>query len=260
MCIRALDYCPPVDITFGDYLRGLITADFDLVPEDPRGYRIAVIEAFRRRGIYPRDVRTLSLESLRWHTPEEGSGDEAIRGILHRLANRWYLTSDREVISANARGARYALHDWISKHRSALKIGTGLDLSDRNAMFEVHSARPTRRIGPDGQSIVEMVVEITQYRWEPLAEGGTIDRAAESHDEGFPFRGGCTLLVDVETGRVRYSIVKNIKNENRLRRQRAFLQGGSTASLRATYFGGLTDWEEREPFAMLHRSVEEERS
>ena len=27
MCIRALDYIPPVDITFGEYLRGLITAD-----------------------------------------------------------------------------------------------------------------------------------------------------------------------------------------------------------------------------------------
>ncbi|RYD82945.1 MAG: peptidase S8, partial [Verrucomicrobiaceae bacterium] len=25
MCIRALDYCPPVDLTFGDYLRALIT-------------------------------------------------------------------------------------------------------------------------------------------------------------------------------------------------------------------------------------------
>jgi len=27
MCIRALDYCPPVALTFGDYLRALITAD-----------------------------------------------------------------------------------------------------------------------------------------------------------------------------------------------------------------------------------------
>jgi hypothetical protein len=105
-----------------------------------------------------------------------------------------------------------------------------------------------------------MVVEITQHRWEPLVEGRVIDRAAESRDEGFPFRGGCTLLVDMETGRVRYSIVKDIKNRNRLRRQRAFLQGGSSVSLRATYFGGLTDRQEREPFAMLHRSVEEERS
>src|SRR5258705_9811610 len=59
MCVRALDYCPPVDITFGEYLRALITADMDLMPDDPHKYRIAFIEAFRRRGIYPRDVTTL---------------------------------------------------------------------------------------------------------------------------------------------------------------------------------------------------------
>ena len=34
MAIRALDYCPPVDITFGEYLRALVTADDDLVPDD----------------------------------------------------------------------------------------------------------------------------------------------------------------------------------------------------------------------------------
>jgi quinol monooxygenase YgiN len=256
MCIRALDYCPPVDITFGDYLRGLITADYDLVQDDPRGYRIAVIEAFRRRGIYPRDVRTLSLDSLRWHTPREAAGDEGFRGILLRLAHKWRLTGDRKVIFNKARGARKALHDWLSRNRSSLKIDTGLDLNDPDAPFEVHSVRPARRIGPDGQSIVEMVVEITQYRWESLVEGQTVIRGEEQTGEGFPFRGGCTLLVDVETGQIRYSIVKDIRNQGRLRRQRAFLQGGTTASLRATYFGGTTDWEDREPFAVLHRSVD----
>lgn len=72
MCIRALDYCPPVDVTFGDYLRAIITADSDLYAEDEFGYRIAFIEAFRRRGIYPGDIRTLSEESLSWNiVPEE---------------------------------------------------------------------------------------------------------------------------------------------------------------------------------------------
>src|SRR4029077_13388008 len=69
MCIRALDYVPPVDLTFGDYLRALITGDYDMVPDDDHGYRIAFIDAFRRRGIYPDDVRTLSVESLRWQGP-----------------------------------------------------------------------------------------------------------------------------------------------------------------------------------------------
>src|SRR5205814_66331 len=64
MAIRALDYLPPVDMTFGDYLRALVTSDVDLVPEDGQFYRVAVIDAFRQWGIYPTDVRNLSAESL----------------------------------------------------------------------------------------------------------------------------------------------------------------------------------------------------
>ena len=64
MCIRALDDRPPIDITFGDYLRALITADRDLVPDDPRNYRVAFVAAFRDRGIYPSGVRNLSPDNL----------------------------------------------------------------------------------------------------------------------------------------------------------------------------------------------------
>jgi hypothetical protein len=47
MCIRALDYCPPVDITFGDYLRALVTADREAKVEDRMGFRSAMINSFR---------------------------------------------------------------------------------------------------------------------------------------------------------------------------------------------------------------------
>ena len=71
MIIRASDYLPPVDVTFFEFLRSLITADFDLVPDDRLNYRVAFIDAFRRRGIYPKDgltettaaARTLSVET-----------------------------------------------------------------------------------------------------------------------------------------------------------------------------------------------------
>ena len=69
MCVRALDYCPPVDISFGDYLRALVTADYDLVPTDEWDYRVAFISAFRQYGIVPSDVRSLSVESLCWRPP-----------------------------------------------------------------------------------------------------------------------------------------------------------------------------------------------
>ena len=56
MAIRALDYIPPVDLTFGDYLRALVTSDTDLVPSDHRLYRVAIVDAFRQWGIYPQHV------------------------------------------------------------------------------------------------------------------------------------------------------------------------------------------------------------
>jgi hypothetical protein len=66
MCIRAVDYLPPVDVTFGDYLRALITADADFYPDDTYRHRLAFIEAFRDRGIFPLDVKSLAEDALRW--------------------------------------------------------------------------------------------------------------------------------------------------------------------------------------------------
>jgi hypothetical protein len=66
MCIRAVDYLPPVDVTFGDFLRALITADSDFYPADSHRYRLAFIEAFRDRGIYPFDVKSLAEDTLKW--------------------------------------------------------------------------------------------------------------------------------------------------------------------------------------------------
>jgi hypothetical protein len=112
MCIRALDYCPPVDLSFGEYLRALITADMGLMPEDQHRYRVAFIEAFRRRGIYPRDVRTLSEESLRWGRPDEDPAmppgemqrrlEYFIRGIDLRthIDKLRYLGNRRDIWSA----------------------------------------------------------------------------------------------------------------------------------------------------------------
>ncbi|HEX2725951.1 MAG TPA: hypothetical protein VHN20_09050, partial [Beijerinckiaceae bacterium] len=66
ICIRAIDYCPPVDLEFGEYLRALITADRELVPDDPWGYREALIDAFRERGILPSGVTALDEAALVW--------------------------------------------------------------------------------------------------------------------------------------------------------------------------------------------------
>lgn len=69
MCIRALDYLPPVDVRFGEFLRGIITADTDLIPDDRLNYRLAFVEAFRRRGIVPDHCLSLSPDNLLWESP-----------------------------------------------------------------------------------------------------------------------------------------------------------------------------------------------
>lgn len=130
ICIRALDYTPPVDITFGEYLRALITADRDLVPEDPHAYRTAFIQAFRAWGIYPRDVRVLSEESLAWYAPEGmklidptyGIFEEAMRGgrvsPLERLRQaliKWQPNGERRSIFECSRTALKLMHNHV-KH------------------------------------------------------------------------------------------------------------------------------------------------
>src|SRR5690606_27265908 len=52
--IRAIDYLPPIDMTFPDYVSALLTADLQLYPDDSKyGYRDALRSAFAAFGIQP---------------------------------------------------------------------------------------------------------------------------------------------------------------------------------------------------------------
>jgi hypothetical protein len=64
MCIRAFDYLPPADVTFGAFLRALVTADWELNPLDEFGARAALIEACRRRGIFSAEAGSLAVNAL----------------------------------------------------------------------------------------------------------------------------------------------------------------------------------------------------
>jgi hypothetical protein len=279
MCIRALDYCPPVDVTFGDYLRALVTADRDLVPDDDRGYRAAVIEGFRRRGIFPQGVRSLSAESLCWGVPvglEEEELKKLLPGVggLHQLRPDWSLSTDRRRAWEDMRKNGKAIHDWLLSD-AGLSLGAAVGLAlgpdapysiERNKngvpVFEVHSVRPARRLGPDGQTLTDLVIEITQRRhgyFDP-EEQEKVDRTKMDSPppEDFWMRGGCTVLVDFDHGGVRYCVGKRITSQTRLKAQRDFLQGVADGSLRATYFGDPRRREVSEPFALMHRSVGEE--
>ncbi|TWI31100.1 hypothetical protein IQ26_04603 [Mesorhizobium tianshanense] len=91
MCIRGLDYVPPVNVTFGDYLRGIITADADLYADDEHNYRVAFLEAFLAWGIVPRNVKIMSVETMLWPMLEDVAADynavaPEVRMMIERLA------------------------------------------------------------------------------------------------------------------------------------------------------------------------------
>jgi hypothetical protein len=249
MCVRALDYCPPVDLTFGEYLRAVITADIDMVPDDDRLYRLAFIEAFRRRGIYPRDVRTLSVESLRWRQAVEDQFKpsarltEIIQEIRTLAEQQLYAKKNRNAIFNLEHEARAVLHGQI---KAALKAEAGkrdaafLGLSEGS--FEVHAAHFAARVGPDGDLRFQLIVQITQER-----------RVQEDSGKQMIVEGGCTLLADLLEPKIAYCIRKPLGSESRGARQRQFLKRFSTASPRSTYFGVWQPGDLREPFALLHR-------
>jgi hypothetical protein len=250
MCIRALDYCPPVDITFGDYLRAVVTADFEFDPVDEEHHRVAFAEAFRRYGIVPDNVRTLSVDGLLWR-PAADAPDEDENVVIDLLKNwaadigSWNLARSREELFELMRKKRAELHDYLE---GKLDLGSAvLSGLDPKLKFEVHSIRPSMRIDWNEQPRLQWVIELTQripQYVDPAAEG-------TSAAPDYYFRGGCTLLVDADTGKVRYSVKKPL-TDSRKERQRRFLLEEGNESLAATYFGDATT-EGDEPFAMLHR-------
>ena len=53
MAIRALDYTPPIHLSFGDYLSALITADSEIRSSDAYDLRATLLDWFGRYGITP---------------------------------------------------------------------------------------------------------------------------------------------------------------------------------------------------------------
>lgn len=261
MCIRALDYTPPVDITFGEFLRALITADTDAVADDDLRYRVAFVEAFRKWGIYPRDLRTLSEDSLVWRTPQndELRPSQALQDGLERVRNyaQQFLFAQggddvpepREQVFHLQRGMRRELHDWLDYHirthpdgrNDALFLGIEPDLG-----FEVHTARFALRPSPDGYIDPQFLVGLLQQRPVPIDP----DRPAAGM---MNFEGGSTIVADLRRLKIRYCIRKRMTSATRQQRQQAFA-AGRVESSRATYLGAQGVLQAAEPFAALHRS------
>jgi hypothetical protein len=291
ICIRALDYCPPMDITFGDYLRAIITADSDMVAEDKYGYRVAFVEAFRRRGINSSDVKSMAVEEL-VHPFEPGTLEphlqdevgEFLRELKQGIA---YLTDRKEIYDTTKsfiRGSN-GLHRLIERNFASegevfgeltgmmfptnqsecerLGIEFGY-ISKKVASYAISNVWLANRVTPDGGIVNHVVITMAQKRGVRFT---TKDDSVSVDEDGFfvpdktpnedrgdahiIFRGGCTLVFDIDSMRLRYAIKKDLNDRSRMIRQFRF-EHGMMSNGQATYFDARTLTGLAGPFAMVH--------
>ncbi|MFO1535372.1 MAG: hypothetical protein ABR586_06885 [Thermoplasmatota archaeon] len=239
MCIRAFDYLPPVDITFGDYLRALVTADRELAPDDEWGQRAALIEAFRRRGIYPAGVFSLAEESLLWEAapatfpalelgdadtdildefvsaatafsrerpapakPEPEPADAALRNRLKEYREKARYPTEAAGGENDPRAFYRRLHAFAMANRGLLQLHPEHTIA-------VDGAHTVFRVSPNGQLLIEFIVQYTQAAPDADPELG-----------GLPLRGGTTVVASWD-GTIRYVIAKPLPNPTLTQGQRA---------------------------------------
>ncbi len=200
ICIRALDYCPPMDLTFGDYLRALITADSDMVSDDKYGYRVAFVEAFQKRGISVAGVRSMAVEELVHplnpiRSEFEGAETDAIQkrivDFLRELKNDIsYLKDRREIYTSTkaliAGTERMGLHRLVAERfdsanaseftrltgllfpgnkRESEKLGMEFGyIGRKTASYAVGNVWLANRVTPDGRIVNHVVVTLAQKR------------------------------------------------------------------------------------------------
>ena len=190
MAIRAFEYLPPVDITYGDYLRSLVTADLELVPDDPLEQRNSLIEAFRARGILPAGVTSLAAEALVWPTrtvsaplPHQSVVDELEAGAR---AFDTAVATPRSVLGITPP----AIAAFAAAHAEELDL-------DPERKVAVQGFHATHRLTRESQLRVDVVLQVTQ----------TADQNEFGELGGVPFRGGTTIVASSD-GVVRYIIGK----------------------------------------------------
>ena len=199
MAIRAIDYAPPTDLEFSDYLSAVLTADREIQPDDTRhGIRAALLESFARYGIRPTSL-----------------GDGGEPGVWERPEHE--LVYDRTHFESMQRDAD-EVFCFLWENRNALGLC-------EDAYTHVESVRPCLRVGEDGFALRETVAEyvqmITLNAGELAALG--IEKPAEMDDDReMTLYGGGALIFD-EYGRLKFHVRNFVLNCERQTRRLAHL-------------------------------------
>jgi hypothetical protein len=198
MAIRAIDYCPPTDLTFSDYLSALLTIDREVVPDDGKyGYRESLLKNFRGFDIDPAHG-----------TDKDGTWKRCDQQLIYSRTHFDSMLSDKEEVFR-----------FLWENRTQLKIA-------KEGYVEVQSVRPCIRIGPDGFVLRETVAEYVQIltlRAGELKGALGIKPPPEIPDwKRIRIYGGGALVFD-EYGQLKYQIPNRLEDVRRQKRRIDYL-------------------------------------
>jgi hypothetical protein len=168
-----------------------------------------------------------------------------IASQLKEYAGACLYETERESLFTLTREARQTLRGTLKAAFAAVPAFARELGVDPGRGFEVHSLRSALRVAPDGRTVPQVVVALTQST-----------QVAADPSTGTPeyvLRSGATLVIDLLAARVKYRIVKNVNSPGRARRTADFLREAASDPLRRLFFG----FDRPEPFAVLHSLADE---
>jgi hypothetical protein len=224
MAIRAIDYTPPVEFEFGDFLDALLTADEQLAPDDAHHYRPTIESSFvsfgirRRAGIVDMSTAPLQPRYDRYNYQElRASPDEVWR----------FLWDNAEPF----------------------------DL-ERSYSLEVVSVQPSVRVGPDGFVAAETVatyvqsLELRARELLPLFKDVSLPEGLDPNTEVQMWGGGAVIFD--QFGSAKLHQTKPLLDARRQMRRLQYLHrnGMLDARRRLGFSLGTTPGQQ---FAALHQ-------
>jgi hypothetical protein len=203
MVVRAFDFLPVVDVTFGDVVRAIVTADRSLYPQDGAQLRATLVECLRRRGIYPTRIASLADEALTWSSPRTAlklpqSFD--VSKLIHSATQDLDPTSEAGPVRSEddadlPEGSpniteQYApdLTAWAQAKECAIELGLDPNSSVLTRLSGLHVVYPR---AADGQPRPQIVLQFRQRR-------GDLEDATIPEQLRVPIRAGTTVIARVD--------------------------------------------------------------
>lgn len=195
MLIRGLDYLPPVEFEFADFLEAVIRADEEVAPDDDLGYREALVDRFAQAEI----TRPI--------------------GQVHDLLSGDFVPQYQGMNFAAMRNDADEVFRFIWHNADQLDLNTAY-------YTHVEAVQPSQRVGPDGLVITESVasyiqmLELTVGEFQQIADMSLPDGITANTP--LQIFGGGTMVFD-QFGRAKLHIHKPLDDWARQLRRLDYL-------------------------------------